>query len=159
MIICKPKSNTYIALGSVLALLSIGLISTLFHFANANSFPMWFYLSSTSLLTVVIVMLLVKMMAGYKYISAGKEKITLQFPLRKSIKSYDIKDVQVWEEEKIMANKREFRQLTIVFTDQTSFSISNHEHENYLDLLNYLHKKLGKKNSIQLIKNSKLGTR
>lgn len=157
MIICKPKSNTYIALGSVLTLLSIGLISTLFHFANVNTFPIWFYLTSTSLLTVVIVMLLVKMMAGYKYISAGKEKIILQFPLRKSVKSYDLTDVQVWEEEKVMANKREFRQLTLVFSDQTSFSISNHEHENYQDLLGYLHKKLGKKNSIHLIKNSKQG--
>lgn len=155
MITCKPKTNTYIALGSVLGLLVIGLIATLTHFANVRTFALWFYLFSTTVLTIVILLLLVKMMAGYKFISAGKEKITLRFPLRRITKTYDLAQVKVWEEEKVIANKKEFRQLTVVFEDQSSFTISNHEHENYAGMLNYFNKKLLTKHLTKLTKNSK----
>ncbi|UJP65040.1 hypothetical protein [Mongoliitalea daihaiensis] len=152
MITCKPKTNTYVALGSVLGLLIIGLIATLAHFANVGTFGLWFYLISTSLLTIVILLLMVKMMAGYKFISAGKEKITLRFPLRKATKIYNLDQVSVWEEEKVVANKKEFKQLTIVFDDQTSFSISNHEHDNYQDMIGYFQKKIARKNISNMVK-------
>lgn len=155
MITCKPKTNTYIALGSVLGLLVVGLIATMAHFANVRNFALWFYLLSTSILTIVIVLLLVKMMAGYKFISAGKEKITLRFPLRGLTKTYDLDQVNVWEEEKVIANKKEFKQLTVVFHDHSSFTISNHEHENYAGMLNYFNKKLINKHISKLTKSSK----
>jgi hypothetical protein len=56
-----------------------------------------------------------------------------------------------WDEEVITANKRQFKQLTIAFTDQQSISVSNHEHEAYVDLVDYLSKKAGK----QKVKNKK----
>ncbi|GHB42551.1 hypothetical protein [Mongoliitalea lutea] len=155
MTTCKPKTNTYVALSSVLGLLIIGLISTLIHFANLRTFGLWFYLLSTTILTIVILLLLVKMMAGYKFISAGKEKIILKFPLRRLTKNYTLDQVKVWEEEKVLANNREFRQLTVVFEDQTSFTISNHEHENYSEMLAYFQKKLAKQHVSFIVKNSK----
>ncbi|MGY6522308.1 MAG: hypothetical protein ACXIUD_11290 [Mongoliitalea sp.] len=155
MTTCKPKTSTYIALGSVLGLLFVGLIGTLTHFANVRTFGLWFYLLSTTLLTIVILLLLVKMMAGYKFITAGKEKITLRFPIRRLTKNYALDEVKVWEEEKIIANKKEFKQMTVVFEDQTSFTISNHEHENYSEMLAYFQKKLAKKHVSSIVKNSK----
>ncbi len=84
-------------------------------------------------------------MAGFKFISAGKEKITTRLPLRGQTKTYQINEILAWEEEKIMANKKEFRQLTIAFADKSSFSMSNHEHLNYEEFINYLAKKAAKK--------------
>ena len=52
----------------------------------------------------------------------------------------------LWDEEKIISNKREFKQLTIVFEDKDSFTLSNHEHLNYDDFVGYLEKKIPKKN-------------
>lgn len=145
MIHCRPKKNTYFSLSLVLLILISGLIYILNDFATARSFGLIFYLISASLLTVVVLMLLVKMMAGYKFISAGKEKITTRLPLRGQSKTYDLSEILAWDEEKIIANKKEFKQLTVAFSDKTSFTMSNHEHVNYEEFVQYLIKKSGKK--------------
>ncbi|WP_291782863.1 hypothetical protein [Cecembia sp.] len=146
MIQCKPKVNTYFALTLVLIVLISGLVYILNHFAVQRTFGLVFYLIAAVILTFVIIMLLVKMMAAYKFISAGKERIITRLPLKGITKSYKLDEVMVWEEEKIISNKREFRQLTIAFNDQQSFTISNHEHINYDDFSQYLQKKVPGKN-------------
>ncbi len=145
MIACKPKLSTYFSLSLVLLILISGLIYILHDFAGTRSFGLVFYLISASLLTLVILMLLVKMMIGYKFITAGKDMITTRLPLHGRKKTYSLNQILAWEEDKVLANKKEFRQLTIVFDDQTSFAISNHEHENYLEFFDFIQKKLPKK--------------
>lgn len=145
MIHCRPKKNTYFSLSLVLIILVSGLIYILNDFASTKSFGLVFYLISASIITVVILMLLVKMMAGFKFISVGKEKITTRLPLRGQNKTYDLSEILAWDEEKIIANKKEFKQLTVAFTDKTSFTISNHEHVNYEEFVQYLTRKSGKK--------------
>jgi hypothetical protein len=146
MIHCKPKTKTYLALGLVVVILISGLLYILNHFANQRSFGIAFYLIASVLLTLVILLLLVKMMASYKFISIGKEKITIKLPLRGKKISYQLDQVMFWDEEKIISNKREFKQLTLVFEDKDSFTMSNHEHVNYDEFVSYLGKKIPKKN-------------
>ncbi|EKB49073.1 hypothetical protein [Cecembia lonarensis] len=157
MIHCRPKTNTYAALILVLLVLIGGLTYTLNHFATQRSFGLAFYLISAVILTFVIIMLMVKMMAGYKFIAAGKDKITTRVPLKGFAKSYELDQVMVWDEDKVISNKREFKQLTIAFDDQLSFTISNHEHVNYDEFVNYLLKKLPQKkvSALQKAKSSK----
>lgn len=90
-------------------------------------------------------------MAGWRFITAGKDFIVIKLPLRRVTQAYPISDILAWEEETVVANKREFRQVTIVFQDKQSISISNHEHEAYTDFVNYLKKKAQK----QLVKPKK----
>jgi hypothetical protein len=153
MIVCKPKTSTYLALGLIVIILISGLIYTLHHFANVRSFSLIFYLFSTVLLTLVILLLLVKMMASYKFIAAGKSQIITRLPLRGKIISYGLDQVLVWEEEKVTTNKREFKQTTIVFDDKSSFTLSNHEHVNYEAFVVYLQKKLLQKRVDKIKKN------
>jgi hypothetical protein len=89
-------------------------------------------------------MLLVKMMAGWRFIFAGKDHIVIKLPLRRSTKTYTVNEILAWEEEKVLANKREFKQVTLVFQDRNSISVSNHEHQAYAEFLAYLQKKAGK---------------
>lgn len=91
------------------------------------------------------------MMAGWRFITAGKEHIIVKLPLRGMTKVYPLSEIMLWEEETILANKREFKQVTIAFQDQQSISVSNHEHEAYTELVNYLKKKAQK----QMIKTKK----
>jgi hypothetical protein len=149
--VIKPKLSTYISLSMVLLILMAGLIFILRDFAYKGSFGLWFYLIACSLITLVILMLLVKMMAGYRFITAGKDQIIVKLPLRGYTKVYPIAQIMAWDEEVITANKRQFKQLTIAFTDQQSISVSNHEHEAYIELVDYLSKKAGK----QKVKNKK----
>jgi hypothetical protein len=144
MVFIKPKVSTYISLSLIVGLLLTGLVLILRDFAYKGSFAMWFYLLACSLITAVVVMLLVKMMAGWRFISAGKDQIIIRLPLRGSTKVYPNSEILAWEEETVLANKREFRQVTIVFQDNQSISISNHEHEAYGEFINYLKKKAQK---------------
>jgi hypothetical protein len=139
----------------VLLILVSGLIYILNHFATQRTFGLAFYLIASVILTLVILLLLIKMMAAFKFISAGKEKIITSLPLRGKTISYDLNQVMVWDEEKMISNKREFKQLTIAFDDNTSFTISNHEHVNYDDFVQYLQKKVPKKkvSALKKIKN------
>lgn len=98
-----------------------------------------------------MLMLLVKMMAGWRFIFAGKDQIVVRLPLRRLTKTYPVTEVLAWEEETVLANKKEFKQVTIAFLDKNSISVSNHEHEAYTELVNYLKKKAGK----QMIKMKK----
>ena len=145
MIHCKPKLSTYISLAMVAALLVIGLIYLLHDFTYNKSFSLLVYIISCSLLTVVLLIILVKMMAGYRFVSVGKGKIEVRVPLKALKKTYGLEQVKAWQEETILANKRDFRQLTIVFDDRNSISLSNHEHTSYMELLKYLQGKLIKK--------------
>jgi len=137
--------STYFSLGVVVAILIAGLIYILNDFNSDPSFGLWFYLVSCSLITVVLLMLLVKMLANYRFLSVGGGKLEVRLPLRAMRKKYTINQVKAWQEEVINANKRVFRQLTILFDDNNSFSLSNHEHTSYDELLKYFQTKLKKK--------------
>lgn len=151
MVFIKPKISTYISLSLVLLVLVSGLVLLLRDFAYVGSFPLWFYLVACSLVTLVMLMLLVKMMSGWRFITAGKDHIVIKLPLKGMTKVYPVSDIMLWEEEVILANKKEFKQVTIAFLDKNSISVSNHEHESYSELVNYLKKRAAK----QLIKNKK----
>lgn len=151
MVAIKPKISTYISLTLILLVLLGGLILLLRDFAYKGSFALWFYLVACSLITLVLLMLLVKMMAGWRFITAGKDHIIIKLPLKGMTKIYPINEILLWEEEVVVANKKEFKQVTIAFTDKNSISVSNHEHESYTELINYLKKKAIK----QMIKSKK----
>ncbi|MDR7129304.1 hypothetical protein J2X69_001641 [Algoriphagus sp. 4150] len=144
MLVIKPKVSTYISLSLVLLILISGLVYILRDFTYIGSFGIWFYLIACTLITLVILMLLVKMLAGFRFITAGRDQIIVKLPLRGYSKTYPVSQILAWEEEIILANKKEFRQVTIAFSDRQSISVSNHEHEAYKDLIAYLTKKAGK---------------
>ncbi|WP_215225991.1 hypothetical protein [Echinicola shivajiensis] len=145
MIQCKPKRATYISLTAIVIILISGLSYILNDFSTSRSYGLFFYLISAALLTVVILLILVKMMAGYRFISAGKSEIEVRLPLKGFKKTYNLSQILAWQEEIVITNKKEFRQLTIAFEDKTSISLSNHEHTSYQELYKYLMKKIPKK--------------
>ncbi len=155
MTVCQPKKSTYISLLIFAVLLALGLLFLLFHFSNYRTFGLWFYLLGTSLITVVLVLLLVKMMAGFRFLSFGNNAIQIRLPLRGKILTYAIQDILVWEEDTVLANNRKFNQVTIVLPDRTSVRFSNHEHTHYDELLKYLRLKIPNKNTAQLTKKRK----
>ncbi|MBB6327314.1 hypothetical protein FHS59_002957 [Algoriphagus iocasae] len=151
MILIKPKLSTYFSLGLLVLILITGLVFILRDFAYVGSFGIWFYLIAAPLLTLVILMILVKLLAGYRFIAAGKDQIVVKLPIRRYEKTYPVNQILAWEEETIIANKKEFKQLTVAFSDKQSISVSNHEHESYNQLVKYLLKKAPK----QQVKNKK----
>jgi hypothetical protein len=152
MTVCQPKKSTYISLLLIVLFLALGLLFLLFHFSHYRTFGLWFYVMGTSLITVVLILLLVKMMAGFRFLSFGNNAIQIRLPLRGKTLTYAIHDILVWEEDAVLANKRKFNQVTIVLPDKTSVRFSNHEHTNYDELLKYLRLKIPNKSTSRLSK-------
>ncbi|WP_162418843.1 hypothetical protein [Cyclobacterium roseum] len=145
MVTCKPKRNTYLSLSLIVLALIAGLAYLLNDFYRSREFPLLFYLAGTSIITVVILLLLVKMMASYKFLAAGKDRVSLWMPLKGWRKTYSLEEILAWQEEEVKANQRVFKQLILVFSDKYSFTVSNHEHHGYEDLKKYLARKVAKK--------------
>ncbi|WP_114749286.1 hypothetical protein [Pleomorphovibrio marinus] len=145
MIRCRPKISTYLSLSFIVVVLIAGLAYLFSDFHRGASYGLVFYLFACTIITVVLLLLLVKMMAGFKFVLAGKSQIIVSLPLRRMKRVYALNQVLGWQEEKVLANKREFKQLSLIFDDKFSIAISNHEHLEYDDLLTYLRKKLPKK--------------
>jgi hypothetical protein len=145
MIRCRPKLSTYLSLSLIVILLIAGLAYLLSDFHRGASYGLVFYLFACTIITVVLLLLLVKMMAGFKFIIAGKSQMVVSLPLRRMKRVYSLNEVMGWQEEKVVANKREFKQLSLLFEDKFSINVSNHEHLEYDALLNYLKKRLPKK--------------
>ncbi|MCC5936732.1 MAG: hypothetical protein JJU34_05580 [Lunatimonas sp.] len=145
MIHCRPKTKTYVSLGTIVLILTVGLIYLLVDFSRGPTYSFWFYLIGCTLITVVLLMLMVKMMAGFKFISAGNNELVVRIPMKSLKATYSISSILGWQEEIIKANNRQFKQLSILFDRNTSFSISNHEHERYEELVKYLQRKIPKK--------------
>lgn len=145
MITCKPKKSTYLSLGFVVVALIAGLSYLLFDFYHNQTFGFIFYLIACSFITVVLLLILVKMMAGFKFLAAGKGNIEVWIPLKGFRKKYTLNDLLVWQEEEVNVNKKTFKQIILVFSDKYSFTLSNQEHIGYDDLRRYLMKKSAKK--------------
>jgi len=145
MIHCRPKTKTYLSLGIIVLTLTAGLVYLLADFSRGPTYGFWFYLIGCTLITVVLLMLMVKMMAGFKFISAGNNELVVRIPLKSLKATYALSSILGWQEEIIKANNRQFKQLNILFDRNTSFSVSNHEHERYDELVNYLQRKIPKK--------------
>ncbi len=145
MIRCRPKLSTYLSLSLIVVLLIAGLAYLLSDFHRGASYGLVFYLFACTIITVVLLLLLVKMMAGFKFIIAGKSQIVVSLPLRGTKRVYALNQVMGWQEEKVVANKREFKQLSLLFEDKFSINVSNHEHLEYDNLFSYLKKRLPRK--------------
>ena len=103
MVVIKPKISTYISLSIVVLVLLTGLVLILRDFAYKGTFGLWFYLIASTLITLVLLMLLVKMMAGWRFVSAGKDHVVIKLPLRGSTKVYPVSEILAWEEETVVA--------------------------------------------------------
>src|SRR5690606_31761872 len=99
MIVCKPKIYTYLSLGVVVVLLVAGLMYILNDFATKQSFGLWFYRVSCSIITVVLLMLLVKMMANYRFSTVKKNNIMIRIPLKGLSRTYPLSRIKAWQEE------------------------------------------------------------
>lgn len=145
MITCKPKKSTYLSLGFVVVALITGLSYLLFDFYNNQTFGLIFYLIACTFITVVLLLILVKMMAGFKFLAAGKGNIEVWIPLKGFRKKYTLNELLAWQEEEVNVNKKTFKQIILVFSDKYSFTLSNQEHIGYNELRIYLMKKSARK--------------
>jgi hypothetical protein len=142
MIVSKPKSQALFAIGVfVIICLALGGYNLKLIIEGSTWFFNW--IMAIVFLLVALVLIL-RQIFNYKIISLGNEKVQVWYPMRFHTIRGNLKDMEFWEETIIQTKTGIFKQLEIRFP-QRSIKLSIQENTNYLESVNYLKKKQGKK--------------
>ncbi|TRX56275.1 hypothetical protein FNH22_16685 [Fulvivirga sp. M361] len=143
MIIAKPKIGTLFSIGIFVAF-CLGI--SLYIFLILEDRPaQWYHYLIIVTLSPLALGLLTKTVLGYKKIAIGKERITINYPIRFSQRVYNLKDIESWTEQKVKTATGTFKELTVLFKNGKRLNMSFQEHSNYIESVKYLRKKCGKK--------------
>lgn len=142
MIVSKPKPSALAALGIfILICLSVGLY---FLQISVREGGLWYQYLGVFILLSVSFMLFLRQIVGYKIVSIGDNKFIVKYPLIGKRRELKAMQLVSWKEVVVKTKSAPFRQLEIRFSDFL-LKLTIQENTSYEQVLNYLKKKLGKK--------------
>ncbi len=144
MLISKPDIKTLSALGAFLFLDFSLLAYLVFTQLKGVKTPLYIYLLILLLLAVGLVVL-VKVIRGYKTLIIDKKKIKVKYAL--SYKNFETKlnELEYWEETVIQTKKEPFKELKLKFRKGNMVKITNQENTNYKKVCQYMERNALKK--------------
>jgi len=140
MIISKPKKTTLFSLG-IFLIMVFAVILYNYKSYYESAFTSYLNLGIIIVLFPIGVGISIKILVGYKIITAGKNKISIRFPLRFIGYEINLKDIVSWKEKRIKTFNSSFHELEIRSSTGKSIRLSKQEHTDYEKILNYLSKK------------------
>lgn len=144
MIVCKPKSSTVFSIGAFAAICYGTLIVTVWNAANRIKHPSYYYPLVIGLAALGLFLTL-RLVFGYKTVTAQNGIITVKHKFLFRHRKYDLKTLLDWEEIVIKTFNGEYRQLKLDFSGG-SLQISKQEYSDYEKLKSYVRQKsAGKK--------------
>ena len=142
MIVSKPKRSTLFSLTFFLVLVFTVAGYNYFQFRETGT---TISLALVALLVPIGTGLLLKMILGYRVVRAGKNKISVQFPFRRSQYSISLKDISRWDETQIKTMGTYYSEITIQDATGRKIKLSMQENTQYEKVLHYLNSKCKKK--------------
>ncbi|MGK7391460.1 MAG: hypothetical protein ACNS60_13980 [Candidatus Cyclobacteriaceae bacterium M2_1C_046] len=144
MIVSKPRGSTLFSL-SVFISIDIALIILTFSSISQSEAIYWYHYLFLATLIPIGLIVLIKVLIGYKITIIGKSQIEVSYPVRLKKESYPVKDIIQWREEIIKTVSGVYKQLEIYFSNDKKLTLSKQEHSNYDRIISYLSKKAAKK--------------
>lgn len=86
------------------------------------------------------ILLSIRQLLAYKTISFKGNEVILNYPVRRSSRSYDLREMQSWEETVIKTANGQFEQIEMTFEGK-GVSLSDQENSNYKQIQALLMKK------------------
>lgn len=147
MLISKPDIKTLSALGAFLFLDFSLLFYLIFTQIRGERTPLYIYLLLLLLLVVGLVVL-IKVIRGYKTLIIDKQKVKVKYAL--SYKNFETKlnALEYWEETVIQTKKEPFKELKLKFDKGNIVKLTNQENTNYNKVYQYLERNASKKTVI-----------
>lgn len=105
----------------------------------------WYHYIFLAILVPIGLIVLIKVLLGYKVTTIGKGHIEVTYPVRFKKENHMIKDITQWKEETIKTASGVYNQLEVNFNDNKKLTLSKQEHNAYDRILSYLSKKVAKK--------------
>lgn len=144
MIVSKPKKSTLVSL-SIFILLDIALIFATITSIDRSEVVYWYHYLFLIILIPIGVLVLAKVLWGYKITKFGKGEVAVRFPVRFKAYTQPMKQINSWQEEVIKTASGKYEQTEIIFENGKKLTLGKQEHSNYEKVINYLKKKAGKK--------------
>ncbi len=144
MLISKPDIKTLSALAAFLFLNFSILFYLLFTQIGNKQTPIYIYLLLLLLLVIGLVVL-IKVVRGYKTLTIDKQKIKVKYAL--SYKNFEgkLNELDSWEEIIIQTKKKPFKELKLKFRKGNIVKITNQENTNYKKVYQYMERNALKK--------------
>ena len=142
MIISKPKFSALFSLGVfVLVSFSIGGYNLLLIYQQNG---WWLSYLLAGLFLPLGLAILIRQLWAYKILKFDKNKVMVNYPLRLTTKTADLKDLQHWEETIIKTGSGQFKQIDLAF-ENLKVGLSMQENSSYQRVAGYLEKKAPRK--------------
>ncbi len=144
MLISKPDIKTLSALAAFLFLDFSLLFYLLFTQIGSERTSISIY-PIILLLLIVGLVVLIKVVRGYKILTIDKQKIKVKYAL--SYKNFECKlnELDSWEEIIIQTKKTPFKELKLQFRQGNIVKITNQENTNYNKVYQYMERNASKK--------------
>lgn len=147
MILVKPKVGTLLSIGLFIVICLVGGIYGLMQIRQ-DVHAAWYQYALALVLLPVGIGLLLKMLWGYQYVSFGKQRIKVDYPVRRSSVQYNLNMITDWYEESVKTASGTYREIVIRFNNGRKVRISMQEHMRYGEALKYMQKKCRTKHSV-----------
>jgi ABC-type transport system involved in multi-copper enzyme maturation permease subunit len=144
MIIAKPKTNTFFALGMFLLLVYAASIYLLYDLLSSQTFSLWLVIL-LSLLLVISLIVTFKFVNSYQTIVLEKNRVEVRLIFGLSRYRLYFKDLQNWKEEQVKTSGQLFKQLEADFNGRRKLRISNQENDQYEKVVAHFRRYHGKK--------------
>ncbi len=142
MIECKPKSNVFIILILVEALLLLSIGYGVRAMLEAQSF---IAMGLVAVVSTVFLVVLTRIVILYRTLIASKGKISVKYHLLGRQQTFPVASIQKWEEVKVKTSRKDsYRQLVVDF-ETGQVKLSSAEFTNYDRFHAFLRKQAGKK--------------
>lgn len=145
MIHSKPKVSTLtsLILFALALIFALGYVFNLYWFEGTRN--TWTTLS-LALLIPTTLLILGKIILGYKTIQIHKDTFTITYPFRLMSIRKKLIELQSWEEIQIKTSSGLYREVELIFADsKKKRGFSKQEHEAYDRILAYLQRKAPEK--------------
>jgi hypothetical protein len=140
MILVKPKIGTLFSIGLfILACLAGGIYGLMEIRQDVHA--AWYNYALAIVLLPIGIGLLIKILWGYQYVSFGKQRIKVQYPVRMHSSQYPLNTITDWYEDSVKTASGTYREIIIRFSNGKKIRISMQEHMRYLEALKYMQKK------------------
>ncbi|MEM6299386.1 MAG: hypothetical protein AAF740_11925 [Bacteroidota bacterium] len=142
MIACKPKSNVFLILVLVEALLLISIGYGVRSMLVAQSF---IAMGLVAVVSTIFLVVLTRIVTLYRTLIASKGKISVKYHLLGRQQTFLVTAIQEWKEVKVKTSgKNPYRQLVVDF-EAGQVKLSSAEFTNYDKFHAFLRKQVGKK--------------
>ncbi|MFP4091809.1 MAG: hypothetical protein ACLFUB_03290 [Cyclobacteriaceae bacterium] len=144
MIVSKPKTNTFFALGMFLLLIYAASIYLLYDILSVEEPSLWLIILFVLLLVIALVVSF-KFLNSYQTVRLEKNRIEVRRVFGLSKSRLYFKELQFWKEETVKTSNGVFKQISAVFGNNKKFRLANQENDNYEKIAAHFRKNYAKK--------------